>query len=163
MEEEGAPKQSDQVLRPQEHLPPPTGRDVPPNTTRRVPSDPQPEFVSTKYMPGNKIAPNGMFLCGTRCDPKLNVMHPEDVYHQTNLPPQPLDPAPGSNTVIDRDPWAPPPSSADTLQCATSREVYSGIGKPVGGQTSAEAHHDGNQHRKRNLQGVEQYGTAHDI
>ena len=66
MEEEGAPKQSDQVLRPQEHLPPPTGRDVPPNTGRRVPSDPQPEFVSSKYMPGNKIAPNGMFLCGPK-------------------------------------------------------------------------------------------------
>lgn len=87
----------------------------------------------------------------------------EDPYHQTDRPPQPLKPAPGSNTVIDRDPWASKPSAADTLQGATSQDVHGGIGQPFGGQTSAELHHDGKQHRKRNLQGVDQYGNADEV
>lgn len=94
---------------------------------------------------------------------KLIMSLVEDIYHQTNLPPQPLDPASGSNTVIDRDPWAQKASAADTLQGATSKDVHGGIGQPFGGQTSAELHHDGNQHRKRNLQGTGQYGDAGDL
>ncbi|KAI0088737.1 hypothetical protein BDY19DRAFT_906252 [Irpex rosettiformis] len=37
-----------------------------------------------------------------------------------------------------------------------------GIGKPWGGQTSAELHHNGHTHRKRGLQGTDKYGTADD-
>lgn len=57
---ESAPKQSTGERRPQEHLPPPTGRDLPPNAGRRASSDQQGEFVPNTYMPGNNIAPNGM-------------------------------------------------------------------------------------------------------
>ncbi|KAI0088744.1 hypothetical protein BDY19DRAFT_142282 [Irpex rosettiformis] len=46
----------------------------------------------------------------------------------------------------------------------TSQDVYKGIGKPWGGQTSAELHLDGHTHtRKRGLQGMDLYGTADDL
>ncbi|KAI0766301.1 hypothetical protein BC629DRAFT_899840 [Irpex lacteus] len=77
--------------------------------------------------------------------------------------PQPQPAAPDSRTVIDRDPFATPTSAADTLTGATSQEVHAGLGKPWGGQTSAELHHDGHSHRKRGLQGTDQFGTADDL
>ena len=73
--------------------------------------------------------------------------------------PQPLPPASDSRTVIDRDPFATPVSAADTMTGATSQDVHAGIGKPVGGMSSAEAHHDGYPHRKRHGGGQEQYGA----
>lgn len=43
---------------------------------------------------------------------------------------------------------------------ATSQSVYAGIGRPADGMSSKEVHHNGHAHRKRNLQGTDQYGTA---
>jgi hypothetical protein len=74
--------------------------------------------------------------------------------------PVPQEPAPDSRTVIDRDPFATPSTAGDTLTGVTSQDVYGGIGKPWGGMTSKEIHHDGKAHRKRSLQGTDQYGTA---
>ncbi|KAI0084679.1 hypothetical protein BDY19DRAFT_514769 [Irpex rosettiformis] len=81
------------------------------------------------------------------------------VSSQSQSQPAALD----SRTVIDRDPFSSPTSATDTLTGATSQDVYRGIGKPWGGQTSAELHHDGHTHRKRGLQGTDQYGTAYDL
>ena len=77
--------------------------------------------------------------------------------------PQPRAPAPGSRTIVDADPWAPLTSAADTLTGATSRDAYAGLGAPGGGMSSAEQHHDGRQHRKRGMQGQDQYGTAEQL
>ncbi|KAJ3492233.1 hypothetical protein NLI96_g129 [Meripilus lineatus] len=77
---------------------------------------------------------------------------------------KPLSPAPGSKTVIDDDPFAtPPPSASDTITGATSQDVYESAGKPGSGMSSQEMHHDGKAHRKRSLQGKDQYGTANEI
>ena len=40
-------------------------------------------------------------------------------------------------------------SASDTLSGATSGDVYTGLGRPVQGQSSAELEHDGYPHRKR--------------
>ncbi|EKM56613.1 uncharacterized protein PHACADRAFT_253822 [Phanerochaete carnosa HHB-10118-sp] len=74
--------------------------------------------------------------------------------------PQPLAPAPDSRTIVDNDPFDDPPTAAETMTGATSQDLYSGIGKPMMGQSSAEIHHDGHQHRKRAMQGHDQYGTS---
>jgi hypothetical protein len=79
---------------------------------------------------------------------------------------QPLQPAPDSRTVVDDDPWEAPPTASETLRGATSQDVYSGLGKPMQGMTSAELHsngHHGVGHRKRSMQGTDQYGTADDV
>ena len=73
---------------------------------------------------------------------------------------QPLPPAPDSRTVVDKDPYATPTSAGDTLQGATSQDVYSGLGKPAGGMSSAEMHHDGQAHRKKQHLGADQYGSG---
>ncbi|TFK89889.1 hypothetical protein K466DRAFT_485813 [Polyporus arcularius HHB13444] len=80
--------------------------------------------------------------------------------HRVESNTQPLAPAPDSRTVIDRDPYATPTSAGDTLQGATSQDVYTGIGKPAGGMSSAEMHHDGQAHRKRHHLGKDQYGAG---
>lgn len=77
--------------------------------------------------------------------------------------PQPLAPAPDSRTVVDDDPYADPPIAAETITGATSQDLYSGIGKPMMGQSSAEIRHDGHKHRKRAMQGTDQYGTSDDL
>lgn len=77
--------------------------------------------------------------------------------------PRPIDPAPGSNTVLDTDPFATPPSGGDTLTGATTQDLHGGIGQPVSGMSSKELHHDGKAHKKRTLQGKDQYGTADEI
>lgn len=64
---------------------------------------------------------------------------------------------------MDDDPWAAPPTAGETLRGATSQDVYSGLGKPMQGMSSAEMHNNGHQHRKRALQGSDQYGTADDV
>ncbi|KAI0683766.1 hypothetical protein BC835DRAFT_719723 [Cytidiella melzeri] len=135
------------VNRPDEHLPPPTGRDRPPRGI------------------GQPVAPAEQGSFGER----LTTVQPPSSHHsqpqtqpqtQYQSQPQPLPPAPDSRTVIDRDPFATPVTAGDTLTGATSQNVYAGIGKPMGGMTSKEMHHDGKAHRKRSLQGVDQYGTA---
>ncbi|KAH8097009.1 hypothetical protein BXZ70DRAFT_304341 [Cristinia sonorae] len=123
---EGAPKQSNAERRPEEHLPPPTGRDLPPKG----------------------ITPDA-------------TLQPQQHYQQQSQ--QPLAPAPDSRTVIDKDPFAERTSVADTMTGATSKDVYGGIGKPGSGMSSAEMHHDGAQHRKRTMQGLDQYGNAGEV
>ena len=49
----------------------------------------------------------------------------------------------------NKDPDATTTSASDTLVGATSRDVYTGFGKPVQGQSSAELEHNGYPHRKR--------------
>lgn len=43
---------------------------------------------------------------------------------------------------------------------ATSRDVYSGIGKPVQGMSSAEIHHGGKPGRKREQLGLVKHGVG---
>lgn len=59
-------------------------------------------------------------------------------------------------------------SASDTLSGATSGDVYTGLGKPVQGQSSAELEHDGYPHRKRpetGLVGIASgvYATDHPV
>lgn len=49
----------------------------------------------------------------------------------------------------NKDPDDTTTSASDTLVGATSRDVYTGFGKPVQGQSSAELEHNGYPHRKR--------------
>lgn len=55
---------------------------------------------------------------------------------------------PTSETDDNKDPDATT-SASDTLGGATSGDVYTGLGKPVQGQSSAELEHNGYPHRKR--------------
>ena len=66
------------------------------------------------------------------------------------------------DTFVDRDASATSPvvaSTESTLGGATSGDVHQGMGLPVGGMSSQERHHDGQTGRKRNAQGVDQFGT----
>lgn len=49
----------------------------------------------------------------------------------------------------NKDPDDTTTSASETLVGATSRDVYTGFGKPVQGQSSAELEHNGYPHRKR--------------
>jgi len=129
------------VRRPEEHLPPPTGRDAPPasyapppvgDNIREVVRGEQPR--TTRQRAGPSPPPH--------------------------IPKLPLAPAPDSITVVDRSPYAEPTTAADTMTGATSQDVHRGYGAPGSGMTSAEMHHDGQQHRKRQGQGVETYGQG---
>ena len=75
----------------------------------------------------------------------------------------PLAPAPDSRTVVDRDPYAPRVTAGDTLGGATSVDVHRGLGVPATGMSSAERHHDGQAHRKRDRAGVDQYGPGSEL
>ena len=50
-------------------------------------------------------------------------------------------------------------SASDTLTGATSADAHYGHGQPVQGETSAQIHHDGQAHRKRQGGGVEKHGV----
>ncbi|KAI6042718.1 hypothetical protein EDC04DRAFT_2866664 [Pisolithus marmoratus] len=77
-------------------------------------------------------------------------------------------PAPASvtlDTVFDPDasaddPTLQHPPASSTLTGATSGDVYQGLGMPVQGMSSKEAHHDGQPGRKRHGEGVEQFGEG---
>ncbi|VDC07421.1 unnamed protein product [Peniophora sp. CBMAI 1063] len=71
--------------------------------------------------------------------------------------PQGLEPV--SQTIRDSDATEPRASASDTLGGATSGDVHTGIGKPLGGETSSELHHNGQHHRKKQGGGVEQFGV----
>lgn len=131
-----------QQQRPDEHLPPPTGR-------------PFAEHAGTSPVRAACLPSRSRPPPAARGGPTERL-----TTAQSAPQPQPLAPAPGSRTVVDADPWAAPTSAADTLSGATSRDVHAGLGVPAAGMSSAERHHDGRQHRKRGLQGQEQYGTA---
>lgn len=49
---------------------------------------------------------------------------------------------------------------ASTLQGTTSAEVDTGLGKPMGGETSTEKHHDGKAHRKHDADGLVGLGAS---
>ncbi|PCH45037.1 hypothetical protein WOLCODRAFT_77879 [Wolfiporia cocos MD-104 SS10] len=126
---------------PFEHLPPTTGRDAPPSGGIR------------QSLPG---VAHRLLHVDQQTDANVErlttVRQPGEV--------QPLPPAPDSRTVIDRDPYATPTSAGDTLTGATSADVYTGLGHPGAGMSSAEAHHDGRSHRKRQQQGVSTFGSG---
>jgi hypothetical protein len=65
------------------------------------------------------------------------------------------------DTVVDRDASATSPvgtSAESTLTGATSGDVHHGIGMPASGMSSQEIHHDGQIGRKRQREGVDQFG-----
>lgn len=66
------------------------------------------------------------------------------------------------DTLVDKDAsrtsTGPLTDAADTLGGANSADVYSGLGKPGSGMSSKELHHDGQPGRKREGQGVAQWG-----
>ncbi|KAL1941719.1 hypothetical protein VTO73DRAFT_6719 [Trametes versicolor] len=135
-----------QPQRAQEHLPRPTGRDAPP---------------AGGVAPGTRTGGpvrnlesdilNAHTSSGRRSPSPPRRIHGSD---------QPLAPAPDSRTVVDRDPWAAPTTAGDTLTGATSQDVHGGLGHPGAGMSSAEMHHDGSAHRKRQMRGTEQFGAG---
>ena len=74
------------------------------------------------------------------------------------------EPAPTRlDTYVDRDATRSGTThAADTLTGATSQDVHRGIGQPLGGQTSHEEHTNGMHGRKRDAQGVSQFGPPGD-
>lgn len=71
-----------------------------------------------------------------------------------------------STRVVDEDASARSPivaSAGDTLGGATSADVHDGLGHPGQGMTSNELHHDGQHGRKRQGQGIDQYGQPRDV
>ncbi|KAI9065625.1 hypothetical protein FKP32DRAFT_1567596 [Trametes sanguinea] len=137
----------DQHQRAQEHMPPPTGRDAPPSSIE----------------PGTRTSHTKGFVTGLESD----ILNARAAAGRAPSPTRPIDtnttplpPAPDSRTVIDKDPYATPTSAADTLTGATSRDVHDGLGHPGSGMSSAEMHHDGSAHRKRQMRGTEQFGSG---
>ncbi|CDO75764.1 hypothetical protein BN946_scf184921.g40 [Trametes cinnabarina] len=133
----------DQQQRAQEHMPPTTGRDAPPASI-----EPGTRTSHTKGLESDIL--NARAAAGRAPSP----IHPIDSDNR------PLPPAPDSRTVIDKDPYATPTSAADTLTGATSQDVHNGLGHPGSGMSSAEMHHDGHPHRKRQMRGAEQFGSG---
>ncbi|KAI6129763.1 hypothetical protein EDD16DRAFT_1543917, partial [Pisolithus croceorrhizus] len=82
--------------------------------------------------------------------------------------PEGSQPAPASvtlDTVVDPDASADDPAlqhppASSTVTGVTSKEVYHGLGVPAQGMSSKEAHHDGQPGRKRQGEGVEQFGEG---
>ncbi|KAH9897020.1 hypothetical protein C8Q73DRAFT_728498 [Cubamyces lactineus] len=129
--------------RPKEHLPPSTGRDAPPSGV-----EPSTRTSHTKGLESDIL--NARASAGREPSPVRRI----------NGEPQPLSPAPDSRTVIDKDPYATPTAVGDTLTGATSKDVHNHIGHPGSGMSSAEMHHDGSSHRKRQMRGTEQFGSG---
>ena len=89
------------------------------------------------------------------------VDHPSNHHHPPGSNPEP---APTRlDTYVDRDATRSGTTHAsDTLTGATSQDVHRGIGQPLGGQTSHEEHTNGMHGRKRDAQGVSQFGPPGD-
>ena len=69
----------------------------------------------------------------------------------------PAGTAPKSSTYTphpDAETINTPQDALDTITGATSADVNTGLGKPIQGQSSAEQHHDGQAHRKRQRHGL---------
>ncbi|KIM78479.1 hypothetical protein PILCRDRAFT_824376 [Piloderma croceum F 1598] len=65
------------------------------------------------------------------------------------------------DTVVDHDASATSPvgtSAESTLTGATSGDVHQGIGMPASGMSSQERHHDGQVGRKKQREGLDQFG-----
>ena len=71
--------------------------------------------------------------------------------------PEGLEPV--SQTIRDRDATEPRASVNDTLSGATSADVHTGYGKPMGCETTSELRHNGQHHREKQGGGVEQFGV----
>ncbi|OBZ78210.1 hypothetical protein A0H81_02483 [Grifola frondosa] len=129
-----------QPKRPQEHLPPPTGRDAPPGAYDSLGGPDVQEVLDS--------------------DPEFDIFTGHQTTARQPSPPRqlsqpsPLAPAPDSRTVIDPSPFATPTMAGDTLTGATSQDVHGGYGHPGSGMSSAEMHHEGKPHRKRPMQGT---------
>ncbi|KAI0937548.1 hypothetical protein AcV5_000357 [Taiwanofungus camphoratus] len=150
----------DGARRAQEQLPPPTGRDRPPaadvppvggNIRQVIPGGEHTPFTT---------APSSAHGASEDQQTAANTERYTTQVSRTIGEPMPQAPAPDSRTVIDRSPFATPASAGDTLTGATSQDVYGGLGHPGSGMTSAEVHHDGRGHRKRQGQGVSTYGSG---
>ncbi|EPS96479.1 hypothetical protein FOMPIDRAFT_1130316 [Fomitopsis schrenkii] len=144
------PKSDAAPKRAQEHLPQPTGRDAPPSGSDR----PLGKHINT-VTPGDQLQ-NGQVDEVTHTHPSAQCIQSA----RTTGQPIELAPAPDSHTVIDRDPYAPRTSAADTLTGATSQDVHNHLGHPGTGQTSSELHHDGQHGRKRAARGADQFGSG---
>ncbi|KAI0371225.1 hypothetical protein BV20DRAFT_1051646 [Pilatotrama ljubarskyi] len=130
--------------RPQEHLPPSTGRDAPPAGGVA----PGTRTDHTKGLESD--------ILKARAGSAREPSPPRRIHGE----PQPMAPAPDSRTVVDKDPYATPTSVGDTITGATSKDVHDGLGHPGSGMSSAEMHHDGHPHRKRQMRGADQFGSG---
>ncbi|CAM1501529.1 Fc.00g035130.m01.CDS01 [Cosmosporella sp. VM-42] len=92
----------------------------------KVGNDAAPEFHAETYPPGTA--------------PKNRSFEPGS---QGEIPAQTADPDMENRT-----------SAADTLQGATSGEVYQGMGRPVDGMSSREMHGGPHKHNRSGLEGV---------
>ncbi|EMD34816.1 hypothetical protein CERSUDRAFT_125354 [Gelatoporia subvermispora B] len=145
---EGQPKKAEGVKRPQEHLPPTTGRDAPPAGD-----------VCPVGQHINQVIP-GDQLGDVRGDAAGDDEHMRILRARTTGQPTFISAAPDSLTFLDPDPYDPPASAGDTLGGADSRELSNSIGRPGAGMSSTEMHHDGRAHRKRPMQGTDVYGSG---
>ncbi|PIL27657.1 hypothetical protein GSI_10809 [Ganoderma sinense ZZ0214-1] len=162
-----SPGQMRHEQRAEEHLPPPTGRDAPPagdvapcSRTRVAASGRESFRASTR---GAEVDPDVVAFVDLPSEilrTRENAPRKPSPLRQVNLTPSALPPAVDSCTVVDRDPYEQPAGADDTLGGATSADVNKGLGRPPVGMSSAEMHHDGKSHRKRQMGGVEQYGSG---
>ncbi|KAI0827107.1 hypothetical protein BC628DRAFT_1435010 [Trametes gibbosa] len=137
--------------RAQEHLPSTTVRDAPPSggvAPGTCPTEP----VRSKFASRREARVFSLKLVSEQTSTSPPRRMPTSV--------QPLAPAPDSRTVVDNDPYATPTSAGDTLTGATSQDVHGGLGHPGAGMSSAEQHHDGSAHRKRQLRGTDTFGSG---
>lgn len=94
-------------------------------------------------------------LVGNEALPEFTAktLPPGSAPSDRNFKPHPVNTIPPTSEAADnnnnKDPDAATTSASDTLTGATSRDVYTGLGKPVQGQSSAELEHNGYHHRKR--------------
>ncbi|KAI8986738.1 hypothetical protein BD414DRAFT_486899 [Trametes punicea] len=131
--------------RPQEHLPPSTGRDAPPSSI-----EPGTRTSHTKGLESDILKAHA---ASPREPSPTRPIHADSEG-------KPLPAAPDSRTVIDKDPYATPTSVGDTITGATSKDVHDHYGHPGSGMSSAEMHHDGHPHRKRQMRGADQFGSG---
>ncbi|EPQ53532.1 hypothetical protein GLOTRDRAFT_63126 [Gloeophyllum trabeum ATCC 11539] len=114
----------------EEHLPPPTGRDRPPA------HDQGPSADQIRAVQNSELQARAEGGLESLAQPRVG------------------------DVVIDRDPYAERTAVGDTLTGATSQDVHSGLGHPGAGMSSKEMHHDGQQKRKRQEQGTDQFGNG---
>lgn len=90
-------------------------------------------------------------LVGNDAVPTFNAqtLPPGTAPADRTFEPEPRNEVPSQASVsADADDHAPLTSASDTLGGATSADVYTGLGKPLQGQTSTELRHEGQHHRK---------------
>ncbi len=132
-----------------------------PGTRTRVAAEARESFrASTR---GAEVDPDVLAFVDLPSDilsARENAPRQPSPLRQVNCAPSPLPPAPDSRTIVDRDPYERPAGAGDTHGGATSADVNKGLGRPPVGMSSAEMHHDGKPHRKRQMRGTEQFGSG---